>query len=30
VGKSSEKQPLGKTKRKWEDNIKMNVDEYVN
>jgi hypothetical protein len=27
VGKTEAKRPLGRPKRKWEDNIKMNVKE---
>jgi hypothetical protein len=29
VGKSFRNQSLGITRRKWEDNIKMNLDEGV-
>ena len=27
VGKSEGKRPLGRTRRRWEDNIKMNLQE---
>ena len=27
VGKPEEKRPLGRPKRKWEDNIKMDIQE---
>jgi hypothetical protein len=27
VGKSEEKRPLGKPSRRWEDNIKMDLEE---
>jgi hypothetical protein len=27
VGKSEEKRPLGKPRRRWEDNIKMDIHE---
>jgi hypothetical protein len=29
VGKHEEKRPLGKPRRRWEDNIKMNLQEVV-
>jgi hypothetical protein len=29
VGKPEEKRPLGKPRRRWEDNIKMDLQEVV-
>jgi hypothetical protein len=29
VGKREEKRPLGRPRRRWEENIKMNIQELV-
>jgi hypothetical protein len=29
VGRSEERRPLGRPRRRWEDNIKMNLQEVV-
>ena len=30
MGKPEEKRPLGRTRSRWEDNIKMDVQEVIN
>ena len=29
TGKPTEKRPLGRSRRRWEDNIRMNIEEIV-